>query len=135
MLRSLKELFGYKILATDGEIGKVDDFYFKNSDWIVRYLVADTGPWILGKRVLILASELEEPDWNAEAFPVDLDREQVKNSPDVMTHKPISQRELIKLHDYYQWPVFWAPFSGPAVPGLRSVAESTTKVNQEATNE
>lgn len=132
MLRSTKELFDYDILATDGEIGEVEDFYFSDSDWIVRYLVADTGPWILGRKVLILASELREPDWNRETFPVDLTREQVKNSPDVMKHKPVSQQEMINLHDYYHWPVFWAPLSGPAIPGLRSVAASTTKVEPEA---
>ena len=53
MLRSVKELTGYKILATDGEIGRVHDFYFDNQNWIMRYLVVDTGTWLPGRRVLL----------------------------------------------------------------------------------
>ena len=43
MLRSAKNLFGSKIIATNGEIGKVHDFLFDDERWAVRYMVADTG--------------------------------------------------------------------------------------------
>ena len=43
MLRNVKDLRGYAIRATDGVIGRVDDFYFDDEDWGVRYLVVDTG--------------------------------------------------------------------------------------------
>ena len=42
MLRNVKDLRGYAIRATDGVIGSVDDFYFDDEDWGVRYLVVDT---------------------------------------------------------------------------------------------
>ena len=45
MLRSLKDLRGYAIRASDGVIGKVDDFYFDDETWAIRYLVVDTGTW------------------------------------------------------------------------------------------
>ena len=109
MLRSTKELFGYDILALDGNIGKVDDIFFQDSDWRVRYLVVDTGPWILGRKVLIVPSALGEPSWASKELSVQLTRDQVKNSPDVQTDKPISERELIKLHDYYDWNKYWIP--------------------------
>ena len=53
MLRNVKDLRGYAIRATDGVIGKVDDFYFDDEDWGVRYLVVDTGNWLSGRKVLI----------------------------------------------------------------------------------
>jgi hypothetical protein len=53
MLRSIKQLYGDKLGASDGEIGHVKDFYFDDQSWTVRYLVADTGSWLPGRQVLI----------------------------------------------------------------------------------
>ena len=50
MLRRAKDLNGYKLDARDGEIGKVKEFYFDDHSWTVRYLVADTGGWLSGRR-------------------------------------------------------------------------------------
>ena len=46
MLRSIKQLYGDKLGASDGEIGHVKDFYFDDQTWAVRYVVADTGSWL-----------------------------------------------------------------------------------------
>ena len=62
MLRSLKELQGYTISATDGDIGSVHDFYFDDQHWTVRYLVVDTGGWLSGRRVLVSPLALGRPD-------------------------------------------------------------------------
>lgn len=50
MLRSLKDLRGVALRALDGVIGKVDDFYFDDEGWGIRYLVVDTAIWLSGKR-------------------------------------------------------------------------------------
>jgi putative membrane protein len=42
MLKSVKQIYGDRLGALDGEIGHVKDFYFSDVDWVVRYLVADT---------------------------------------------------------------------------------------------
>ena len=39
MLRSIKQLYGNKLGASDGEIGHVKDFYFDDQNWAVRYTV------------------------------------------------------------------------------------------------
>jgi hypothetical protein len=46
MLRSIKQLYGDKLGASDSEIGQVKDFYFDDKHWAVSYVVADTGSWI-----------------------------------------------------------------------------------------
>ena len=56
MLRNVKDLRGYAIRGTDGVIGKVDDFYFDDEDWFIRYLVVNTGSWLSGRKVLISPS-------------------------------------------------------------------------------
>jgi len=53
MLQSIKQIYRNKLGATDGEIGQVNDFYFDDKSWAVRYVVADTGTWLPGRQVLI----------------------------------------------------------------------------------
>jgi sporulation protein YlmC with PRC-barrel domain len=115
MLRSIKELLGYELMATDGEIGKVDDFLFSDDDWFIRYLVGDTGPWIFGRKVLIATDSLIQPVWDSKTFPVNLTREEVKNSPDTNLAKPVSRIHEEQLRSYYNWPVYWG--ATHAVPG------------------
>ena len=58
MLRNVKDLRGYAIRTTDGVLGTVDDFYFDDRDWGIRYLVVDTGRWLSGRKVLISVSAI-----------------------------------------------------------------------------
>lgn len=42
MFYKAKTLKGYKLHSLDGEIGKVEEFYFDDQHWAIRYLVAGT---------------------------------------------------------------------------------------------
>jgi len=53
MLSKVKTLEGYKLNSLDGEIGEVEEFYFDDQHWTIRYLVANTGTWLTGRTVLI----------------------------------------------------------------------------------
>jgi len=53
MLQHIKELYGDKLAALDGEIGRVRDVYFDDKTWVIRYVVADTGSWLTGRLVLL----------------------------------------------------------------------------------
>jgi len=107
LLRSLAELLGYKLWAKDGHMGEVRDFLFSDEDWKIRYMVVDTGPWILGREVLISLEALGQPVWASKTFPVDLTREQVKTSPDVDLAKPVSRQYEERIHQHYRWPAYW----------------------------
>lgn len=107
MKRSLNNLVGYAISANDGEIGTVSEFYFDDRSWTIRYVVADTGGWLSGRKVLISPVALGSPDWESRTFPVNLTKEQVRNSPSIDTDKPISRRNEAELHGYYGWPSYW----------------------------
>jgi hypothetical protein len=73
------DLIGYKVEATDGHIGKID----KHSDEVdSAYLVVDTGPWILGKHVLLPAGTVERIDAEEQKVYVARTKEQIKNSPE-----------------------------------------------------
>ncbi len=118
MLRSVKELRGYTIQARDGEIGKVHAFLFDDRAWIVRYLVVNTGNWLAQRLVLIAPAALREPDWTEQIFPVDLDSEQVKESPDIDVDKPVSRQQEIDLHRHYHWSMYWAGEPGIGALGV-----------------
>ena len=55
MLRNVKDLHGFTIRATDGEIGTVDQFYFDDETWAIRYLTVETGGWINSRKRADLA--------------------------------------------------------------------------------
>jgi uncharacterized protein YrrD len=107
MKRSIKSLIGFTMGATDGEIGKVKEFYFDDETWTIRYLVVDTGTWLSGRVVLISPEALLSPDWVNKTFPVNLTKDQIKNSPDINTEVPVSRQEEIKLRTYYPWVAYW----------------------------
>jgi len=117
MKRSVKSLIGNTMGATDGEIGKVKEFYFDDETWTIRYLVVETGNWLFGRKVLISPEALLNHDWEQEVFPVNLTKEQVKNSPDIDTEKPVSRQQEIKLYEHYPWKSYWGDgFYGVGMP-------------------
>ena len=48
MLHLARKIRGAPVLATDGEIGAVEDFFFEEDRWTVRYVLVDTGRWLSG---------------------------------------------------------------------------------------
>ncbi len=107
MLRSMKDLRGYTLNARDGNVGLSDDFYFDDVVWKVRYLVADTGTWLPGKKVVISPVAVGSPDWEQKEIPVELTQKQIEESPSIDEKKPIERHYEESLADYYRWPLYW----------------------------
>lgn len=107
MLRSLRELEGYALGATDGEIGKVVDFLFDDERWAIRYLVADTGGWLSGRRVLLSPMSLAGADWSTRCLRVMLSRERIQNSPSIDAERPVSRRKEQEYSRYLGYPYYW----------------------------
>jgi sporulation protein YlmC with PRC-barrel domain len=123
MLRNVKDLRGYAIRATDGTIGRVDDFYFDDEDWRIRYLVVDTGSWLSGRKVLISPNAVGKAGWMARRLPVALTRSQVEHSPDFDTRKPVSRQYEAQYYGYYGYPYYW---SGAGLWGMGAYPGSLT---------
>ena len=107
MKRNVKSIIGNKIGAKDGEIGKVKEFYFDDETWNIRYLIVETGGWLFGRKVLIATQAVMTSDWENDIFFVDLTMEQIKNSPDIDTDKPVSRQQESRLYEYYPWNNYW----------------------------
>jgi hypothetical protein len=107
MLRSVKKLEGLAMGATDGPIGKVTDLYFDDEAWVIRYVVVDTSSWLGGRKVLISPYSMKQPDWTGETLPVSVTKDQVRNSPGIDSHKPISRQYEESYLKYYGYPLYW----------------------------
>jgi hypothetical protein len=107
MLRSIKQLFGKNLGASDGDLGQVKDFYFDDHTWAVRYVVADTGKWLPGRQVLLSPHAFSSSLPTAKTMLVNLTRKQIEDSPSVETHKPVSRQYEEEYHRYYGWPYYW----------------------------
>lgn len=136
MLRSMLDLKNYTIGATDGEVGHVSDFFFDDRGWIIRYLVIETGSWLLSRKVLLSPFALMEADWTHKRLPVRITREQVKNSPDIDTQQPVSRQHETQHSDYYGYPYYWGGEGiwgdGLDVPMLMSPGYSGSMRNEAA---
>ena len=107
MLRGMNDLEDYTIGATDGDIGQVEDFYFDDHAWVIRYFVVDTGSWLASRKVLISPIAIHDPNWALRRLPVSITQEQVRNSPDIDTDKPVSRQHELQYYGYYGYPYYW----------------------------
>jgi hypothetical protein len=81
---------GFKVEATDGDIGKVDEATYEVDS---SYIVVDTGPWIFGRKVLLPAGVIERIDLDDEKILVRLTKDQIKSSPELDTTEDYRSEE------------------------------------------
>ncbi len=100
-LRSVAEVTGYQIHASDGEVGDVEDFLVEDADWSIRYLVADTKNWWPGNRILVSSRSAGEIDWTDRLVNLDVDRQRIKDSPAYDASTTIDRAYDEKFLTYY----------------------------------
>ena len=81
-LRSAKEVIGYHIHASDGEIGHVEDFFVDDLAWRLNCIVVDTRNWLPGRKVLVPPQWADTVSWSERKVVFKLSKERIKNSPD-----------------------------------------------------
>jgi hypothetical protein len=143
MLTNASHLKGLVIRATDGEIGTVDQFYFDDDTWAIRYLTVETGGWLGGRRVLISPFSVVHAGWEANRMDVALTKKQVENSPDIDTHWPVSRQREAQYLGYYGYPKYWGgPYlwgtafypAGMAISTTASTEALADKIRSESTD-
>ena len=126
MIRSAKEMHKFEIVASDGRIGAIDDFYFDDERWAIRYVVVDTGRWLPGRQVLISPLSISRTQWNEGRVALSISRDAVKNSPGIDVHQPVSRRREQEYFDYYGYPYYWGQaglWGAHAVPMMPTAEE------------
>ena len=119
MLIKAKSLKGYTLKSLDGDIGSASEFLFDDRHWAVRYLVANTGGWLSGRKVLLSPYSLNNIDTSTEKLYVHLTKKQVEDSPSIATDEPVSQQYETNFNGYYGYPNYWGgPFLWGGYPTL-----------------
>lgn len=121
MIRSLDNLIGYRIIATNGDIGTVEDFYFDDNAWLLRYVVVAAGGWMNRRHVLLSMDMIGEVSDLKREMNVNLTKESVYASPDTESDQPVSRQNEILLAKHFGWKPYWAPdpFLGLELPNQR----------------
>lgn len=119
MLLSAKKTQGHRLHARDGEIGRLQDLYFDDISWQVRYLVVELGNWFSPREVLLSPSAIGHAVWDGGTLHLQLTRRQIADSPDVDTHLPVSRQHEEMLAAYYGWPIYW---TGPVYTGMEPLS-------------
>ena len=107
MLIKIKTLQGFELNSQNGEIGKVEQFYFDDQHWAIRYLVADTGNWLRDRKVLISPYALVTVNKEDKNIILNLTKKQIEDSPLLENDRPVSQQFEEAYHGYYGWPIYW----------------------------
>lgn len=116
MLRSVRDLIGYSIRATDGDVGRTVDFYFDDERWTVRYLVValETDDEGITETVLLSPMAIDVADFDNRQIVINRTAEQVRNSPPRETDLPVSREWEEQYADYFRYPYYW---TGPGLWG------------------
>jgi hypothetical protein len=85
----------------------VEDFIVDDQAWLLRYMVADTGNWLPGRKVLVSTQWLEEITWGESRVHVGLSRERIKNSPEYDPSLPLGREYESSLHNHYDRTEYW----------------------------
>jgi hypothetical protein len=122
MLWNATGIEGYEIIASDGTIGCITDFLFDDASWTIRWLVIETGPWLVGRKLLLPTLAIGHLDPLARQCSVRLTRAQVEASPEIDSHQPVSRQIEAEIFDYYGWSPYWG--SGFYLGGYRRLSDS-----------
>jgi hypothetical protein len=73
------DLTGYRVEATDGHIGKVDEATYDDGS---AYIVVNTKPWLLGKHVMLPAGTITSIRHAEQTIHIGLNKDQIKDAPE-----------------------------------------------------
>ena len=116
----VSDLKGDDVRARDGVVGTLDDVYFDDERWSVRYMVVDTGGWIAGRRMLVSPHAVEAGLSDPGRLRIGTTRAQLMDAPDAATDRPVAEQQRLaqakNLGPPYYWsnPVLWG---AAAMPG------------------
>jgi hypothetical protein len=106
-LRSTRQVAGYCIVASDGEIGHVVDFMVDEDTWAIRYLVVATANFWPGKQVLLSPHWITSVSWETQEVMVDLSREAIKKSPAYVEAAAVTRAYETDLFGHYNRDGYW----------------------------
>lgn len=97
----------YRIDAADGTMGKINDIYFDDELWKIRYIIVDTRKWLPGRKVLLSPASIIGVNEVNETLEVEYDKEVIKKSPTVPEESDLTRDTEGRLVNYFGWHRYW----------------------------
>jgi len=101
MVRRIKELESNEIGTTAGSFGRVQEFYFDDRAWVIRYLLVDAGTWLSSEEVLISFRSIRRAIWEQKVLRTSPGAEQGGQSAGLPGEKLVSRAKAIQYLGYY----------------------------------
>jgi hypothetical protein len=101
------QLHGLKALSEDKAIGTIDEFYFDDQSWKIRYCVLDVGTWLTGRKVLVSPAAIGKCEWDNKGIIIKATKEQIRNSPEADTELPVARALEVQIHRHFGWEYSW----------------------------
>jgi len=116
MLRRLRDYESFEVWSRDGrDLGRVEDFFFDEDKWTVRYVVVNAGGWFSGRSVLLSPMTIDRLRWDDGRIEFTLTADQITNAPSADLEHPLSRKWEADYSGYYGIPNYWA---GPGLWGM-----------------
>jgi hypothetical protein len=107
MVRTVKYILHYRILAPVGEIGSVSDLIVDDQELKLRYLVIDTGNWLPGKKVVLSTAWISSVAPERDTVVMNIEKKRIQEAPEYRPDADFSRDYEARLHDYYRFPYYW----------------------------
>ena len=133
MLQSVRALLEMRVRATDGKVGKAQDFYFDDGTWAIRSVVVNTGGW-LRHGVLVPPGRFAPPEAAGQVLSVSLTKQQVRESAGSETEETLAQHQEDIIHEQYGASAYQAG-GGPVGALHGNVSESALAMAEAQANE
>ena len=79
---AIEDIRGSKLYGMNNEkLGKIDDVIFDHSTGLIRYVVVDTGGWLMTKKFIVPADSLHPSPEHENDFETLLDQKQIESFP------------------------------------------------------
>lgn len=127
MLRKLQNLKGFTIHGKDDDLGKVEDFYFDQHRFVLRYIVVDTGSWLKNEQTLISTNAFKQVNYEQKEILVDLTSDELEEAPSLEKNRSVSKVMEEKIVKHFDWPIYWtSPLTsdGPAIQAGSIIREN-----------
>lgn len=96
-LRSIAEVTGYHVQATDGALGEVDDFIMDDEGWRISHLVVRWSNWWNHYFAAVPISAVRTIDWDTERVRLSVSIQDIKISPP-LEHMNVSGGNRSRIH-------------------------------------
>ncbi len=107
-LRSCKEVIGYHVHASDGDIGHVEGLLIDEKTWSIRYMVVNTSNWWVGRKVLVAPPWIESVRWADRSVRINMTRDAIQGAPHYDESEELNRHLEMGLYEYYDRPGYWS---------------------------